>query len=88
MSIAQGQSSSRRKRPRTEAELLDSPSELLPSKRRKLCIKLHSAEFYDSLSKVWLTPRALKELDRRRPAYRQPRKRILWPPVARSILPC
>lgn len=41
------------------------PSELQPSKRLKSSIKLHSAEFYDSLFKVWLTRRALKELNRR-----------------------
>jgi hypothetical protein len=52
----------RRKRQHTEAGLsLDNPSESQPSKR----LKSSRAEFYDSLSKVWLTRRALKELDRR-----------------------
>jgi hypothetical protein len=40
---------------------LDNPSESQPSKR----FKSSRAKFYDSLSKVWLTRRALKELDRR-----------------------
>ncbi|KAL9119486.1 MAG: hypothetical protein Q9187_003962 [Circinaria calcarea] len=44
---------------------LDNPSELQPSKRLKSSIRLHSVAFYDSLSKVRLTRRALKELDRR-----------------------
>ena len=35
------------------------------SSSQKPRIKLHSAEFYDSLSKIWLTRRALRELDRR-----------------------
>jgi hypothetical protein len=49
----------RRKRQHTEAGLsLDNSSD--PSKR----LKSSRAEFYDSLSKVWLTRRALKELDR------------------------
>jgi hypothetical protein len=52
----------RRKRQHTKAGLsLNNPSESQPSKR----LKLSKAEFYDSLSKVWLTRRALKELDRR-----------------------
>ncbi|PVH68989.1 hypothetical protein DL98DRAFT_522428 [Cadophora sp. DSE1049] len=52
----------RRKRQYTETGLsLDNPSESQPSKR----LKSSRAEFYDSLSKVWLTRRALKELDRR-----------------------
>ena len=38
-----------------------SPSELQPSEQPKSS----KAEFYDSLSKVWLTRRALKELDQR-----------------------
>jgi len=53
------------KRQHTEAGLLDDPSELQTSKRLKSSTKLHSAAFYDSLTKVWLTRRALKELDRR-----------------------
>jgi hypothetical protein len=47
-------------RQHTEAGL-SLPSESQPSKR----LKSSKAEFYDSLSKVWLTRRALKELDRR-----------------------
>lgn len=52
----------RRKRRYTEACLpLDDLSESQPSKR----LKSSKADFYDSLSKVWLTRRALKELARR-----------------------
>ncbi|KAH8588714.1 hypothetical protein B0O99DRAFT_693154 [Bisporella sp. PMI_857] len=62
MSNTRKQIPSRRKRSHAETDLTkNSPSELQPSKR----YNLHSAEFYDSLSKVWLTRRALKELDRR-----------------------
>ena len=51
-----------RKRQHTESGLLlDDLSESPPSKRPKSS----KAEFYDSLSKVWLTRRALKELNRR-----------------------
>lgn len=62
MSSTREQIPPRRKRQHTEAGLsLDNPSESQPSKR----LKSSRAEFYDSLSKVWLTRRALKELDRR-----------------------
>jgi hypothetical protein len=62
MSSTREQIPPRRKRQHTEAGLLlDDPSESQPSKR----LKSSKAEFYDSLSKVWLTRRALKELDRR-----------------------
>jgi hypothetical protein len=62
MSSTREQIPPRRKRQHTEADLsLDNPSESQPSKR----LKSSRAEFYDSLSKVWLTRRALKELDRR-----------------------
>ncbi|KAH8587527.1 hypothetical protein B0O99DRAFT_641601 [Bisporella sp. PMI_857] len=46
----------------------DQPSEPKPSKR----YKLHSTEFYNSLSKVWLTRRALRELDRRTSQINRP----------------
>ncbi|KAH6662170.1 hypothetical protein B0J14DRAFT_707781 [Halenospora varia] len=55
---------SRRKGQRAQAgpgPFLDNPSETQSSKR----IRLHSAAFYDALSKVRLTRRALKELDQR-----------------------
>lgn len=63
------------KRQRTEAGLLpDDASELQPSKRLKSRAKLHSAAFYNSLSKVWLTRRALKELDRRTSKVNRPQR--------------
>ncbi|RFU24503.1 hypothetical protein B7463_g11836, partial [Scytalidium lignicola] len=65
MSSTQEQIDPCRKRERIETESFDCSSESQPSKRHKSHIKLHSAEFYDSLPKVWLTRRALKELDRR-----------------------
>ena len=75
MSSTQEQISPRRKRQRTEAGLsLDDPSESQPLKRLKLSIKLHSAEFYNSLSKAWLTHRALKELDRRTSQVHDPKR--------------
>lgn len=62
MSSTREQIPPRRKREHTEADLpFDGPSESQPSKR----LKSSRTEFYDSLSKVWLTRRALKELDRR-----------------------
>ncbi|TAQ83676.1 hypothetical protein B7494_g8003 [Chlorociboria aeruginascens] len=72
--VTQEQIPPRRKRQRTEAGLLDNPSKPQPSKRLKPSIKLHSAAFYDSLSKVWLTPRALKELDRRTSQANRPQQ--------------
>ena len=75
MSSTREQIATRRKRQRTEADLpLDDPSELQPSKRLKSRTKLHSAAFYDSLSKVWLTRRALKELDRRTSQANSPQR--------------
>ena len=60
-----------RKRQRTEAGLsLDNPSESRPSKR----LKSSRAEFYDSLSKVWLTRRALEELNRRTSQANSPQR--------------
>ena len=65
----------RRKRQRTETgPTLEDTSEARPSKRPKPSIKLHSAAFYDSLSKVWLTRRALKELDRRTGQVHRPQR--------------
>jgi len=66
MSSTQEQISPRRKRQ------ADDLFESQPSKRLKPSIKLHSAEFYDSLSQVWLTRRALKEFDRRTSHISQP----------------
>ncbi|RDL40264.1 uncharacterized protein BP5553_00243 [Venustampulla echinocandica] len=76
MSSTQEQIPPRRKRQRAEADLsLDDQSESQLPKRLKSSIKLHSAEFYDSLSKVWLTRRALKELDRRTSQANSPQQR-------------
>ncbi|KAH8598572.1 hypothetical protein B0O99DRAFT_44733 [Bisporella sp. PMI_857] len=52
----------RRKRHYAETDLTKNSRPELQFLKR---YKLHSAEFYDSLPKVWLTCRALKELDRR-----------------------
>src|SRR5437762_10083371 len=59
-----------RKRQHTEADFLLEDSLSRPSKKFKSTKDHHSASnfppaFYDSLSKVWLTRRALRELDRR-----------------------
>ncbi len=59
-------SSTQEQRKRTEAGLCHDISGPKASKWLKLNTRLHSAAFYDSLSKVWLTRRALKELDRRK----------------------
>ncbi|RFU33639.1 hypothetical protein B7463_g2715, partial [Scytalidium lignicola] len=72
-------SSTRLKRRRSKAESCDHSDESQPSKRHKSGIKLHSAEFYDSLSKVWLTRRALKELDRRTSQANSPQQPVLVP---------
>ena len=64
MSNTQRHNRASRKKPRIEADLPDTSPEIRPSKKSR-CHKLHSPAFYDSLSKVWLTRRALKELDRR-----------------------
>jgi hypothetical protein len=75
MSSTREQIPPRRKRQRAEAGLsLDDQSESQPSKRLKSSTKLHSAAFYDSLSKVWLTRRALKELDRRTTQVNSPKR--------------
>ncbi|TAQ90034.1 hypothetical protein B7494_g1682 [Chlorociboria aeruginascens] len=74
MSSTRERTSTRRKRQCIEesSSVGDLPEH--PSKRFNSGIQLHSAAFYDSLSKVWLTPRALKELDRRNRA-KSPDKR-------------
>jgi hypothetical protein len=59
-----------RKRQHAESDLSQDDLPSQPSKKLKSIREHHSApnfppEFYDSLSKVWLTPRALRELDRR-----------------------
>src|SRR5438105_4817025 len=74
MSSTQEQISPCRKRQHTKADLLDDSSKSQPPKRQKPSIKLHSAEFYDSLSKVWLTRRALKELNRRTNQVNRPKR--------------
>ncbi|MCJ1308320.1 hypothetical protein MMC25_001973 [Agyrium rufum] len=67
----------RQKRQRSEAGLSnDDSSQPRPAKRRKSSIKFHSAEFYDSLSKVWLARRALKEVDRRASPIRCPQRPV------------
>jgi len=73
MSSTREQIATRRKRQRIEADLpLDDPSESQPPKRLKSSIRL--AAFYDSLSKVSLTRRALKELDRRTSQANSPQR--------------
>lgn len=65
---------------RTGGGSLDDPSNLQESsKRLKLSIRLHSSTFYDSLFKMWLTPRALKELDRRINQANSPQRPALSP---------
>jgi hypothetical protein len=59
-----------RKRQHAEADLSQDDLPSLPSKKFKSTREHHSASnfppaFWDSLSKVWLTRRALRELDRR-----------------------
>jgi len=60
-----------RKRQHAEADLSQDDLPSLPSKKLKSTREHHSASrfpppaFWDSLSKVWLTRRALRELDRR-----------------------
>ena len=59
-----------RKRQHAEADFSQEDPLSRPSKKFKSTKKHHSASnfppaFYDSLSKVWLTRRALRELDRR-----------------------
>jgi hypothetical protein len=39
----------------------DNPCDCSPTKK----IKYHHQAFWDNLSRIWLTPRALRELDRR-----------------------
>jgi hypothetical protein len=59
-----------RKRPRANELSQSNP----PSKKAKLARESNfSPEFWDNLSKVWLTPRALRELDRRNKAQPSPR---------------
>lgn len=59
------------------------PVQQCPTKKIKFSCTAHSASnfpphFWDSLSKVWLTPRALRELDRRNDAK---------PPATNSAAP-
>ncbi|KAK3363917.1 hypothetical protein B0T25DRAFT_55727 [Lasiosphaeria hispida] len=63
-----------RKRPRAD----DPPQEHRPSKKLRAEGRAQSSsnfapEFWDNLSKVWLTPRALRELDRRNEARPPPK---------------
>ncbi|KAK0655285.1 hypothetical protein B0T16DRAFT_450998 [Cercophora newfieldiana] len=76
-----------RKRPRAD----DPPQEHRPSKKlraegRARSSSNFSPEFWDNLSKVWLTPRALRELDRRndaRPAPKPPSPAVYTTDLAR-----
>lgn len=80
MSNTQEQVPPRPRRQYIEADVsFDHPSESRPSKRLKPSIDLHSAEFYDSLTKVWLTRRALKELDRRTSQVSSPQHPVSSP---------
>jgi hypothetical protein len=74
----------RRKKQHTEAGLsLDNTSKSQPSKP----FKSSRAEFYDSLSKVWLTHRALKELNQRRRQANSPQQPASTPRrITRSAL--
>ena len=84
MSSAREQIPPRRKRRRTEADPSpNEPSESQPSKRLKQSFALHSAAFYDSLSKVPLTRRSLKELDRRTSRVNGPQRPI--PPPRQRV---
>jgi hypothetical protein len=59
-----------RKRPRANEPSQSNP----PAKKAKLSRQSNfSPEFWDNLSKVWLTPRALRELDRRNKTQPWPR---------------
>ncbi|KAM3065768.1 hypothetical protein ACMFMG_010006 [Clarireedia jacksonii] len=70
--MSEEQLSNPRKRQRTEQNPLPSPPS---SKRQKLQHHEHvePPEFWDSLSKVWLTKRALRELNRRSTVLRSSR---------------
>ncbi|KAH8821755.1 hypothetical protein F5884DRAFT_101721 [Xylogone sp. PMI_703] len=65
MSGTQEQILPRRKRRRSEVTASEHPSKLHPSERYNSRIQFHSAGFYDRLSTLWLTRRALKEHRRR-----------------------
>ena len=60
MSSTREETSALRKRKRPILDDLESQ----PLKRLKPCTRLHSAISYASISKVWLTRRALRELER------------------------
>ncbi|GFP53166.1 hypothetical protein TASIC1_0002035000 [Trichoderma asperellum] len=55
----------KRKRPRADEPLPDHISKSSNSSSTVHRPSNFPPEFYDSLSKIWLTPRALRELDRR-----------------------
>ncbi|KAK4449822.1 hypothetical protein QBC34DRAFT_83452 [Podospora aff. communis PSN243] len=63
---------------RTRSRADDPPQEVHPSKKLRLKGRAQSSpnfapEFWDNLSKVWLTPRALREIDRRNDALPPPK---------------
>ncbi|CAJ2508667.1 Uu.00g136930.m01.CDS01 [Anthostomella pinea] len=64
----------------------DHPCKKIKSGRSHHRASNFSPEFWDNLSKVWLTPRALRELDRRndiRPRDRTPTEEVLSSGIAR-----
>jgi hypothetical protein len=78
-----------RKRPRSEYPPLETSQPVLKKRRVGHPSGSHPpAAFWDNLSKVWLTSRALRELDRRstRAARSFPRHRQLHRPVTRGAL--
>jgi hypothetical protein len=70
-----------RKRKRQRAD--DSLSDQTSSKRHKSKPANYPPEFYDKLSKVWLTSRALRELNRRNEQRPPPKTK----PAAEAVKP-
>lgn len=76
-----------RQRKRARAELLDEPEQQLEPKRRKADTALYSRQFWDTLSTITLTRRALAEFDRRIAAVtRRPTVGEVKPPAKSRIL--
>lgn len=81
-----------RKRKRSSQELGEADnSSLISSKRQRVDCTAQEARhaardrFWDTLSKVWLTPRALREFDRRNTAQSLEQKYISdWEPWSRK----
>ena len=77
-----------RKRQRTE---LHPPSEAPLKKQRKLDNHsgggyINTPAFWDSLSKIWLTKHALRELNRRNTSQHHPLSRRVRRPITRGLL--